>query len=249
MHWASPSHFTACFLLPPPSLSFLLPKSQTSSPPAAMLKRQRPPSPSSSSIPFINDSPADLIERNSKRRRTVPPVLDGTARGWAAPRENEEEEDYTYSDHEVDIVAPRHDYQQQAPSQYKSTNTMLRELHTLHQHRLLFATSTVAHNSDTNATITSPLYPAPYPRHATPEKGHLQPQHDRLRTAHVSPLIDKGSQVNDTSMEEVNRVTERYEGTNKFLGSLFLSRRRKLDSSDEIPAHVLAFRTHTHLYY
>ncbi|KAF8203284.1 hypothetical protein BJ912DRAFT_943493 [Pholiota molesta] len=204
-----------------------------------MLKRQRQPSPppSSPSIPIVAESPADLVERNSKRRRTAAPVLDGTARGWApeqAPPDDDEE--YTYSDDEQDVAHGPHPYPLQSQSEYTSANTMLRELHTMHQHRLLFSSPSEGQNSNTPLS-PNPLDTTPLNRYHPPtsDKTHLPLQNEQMQSAYVSQSIDKGLHSDGLLMEEAIRVAELYEGPNKYLGSLFLSRRRKLDSSDEIP--------------
>ncbi|KIM48430.1 hypothetical protein M413DRAFT_440160 [Hebeloma cylindrosporum] len=199
-----------------------------------MLKRQRAPSPplTSSSVPLVNDTSGDLIERKVKRRRTQPPVLDGASRGWARPLEDpsEDEEDFC-SDDEVENLASSHPSQQdQSQSEYKSTNTMLRELHTLQQHRICFSSPSPAPQT----TSLSSGLPHLTISSRSPDKGLLL-QQERLRPAFPSALMEKGYKGDGIASDEVNRVTERYEGTNKFIGSLFLSRRRELYSADKIP--------------
>jgi hypothetical protein len=173
-----------------------------------MLKRQRAPSPplSFSSVPFISDTPGDLIERKVKRRRTQPPVLDGTSRGWARPPEtaSEDEEDLI-SDDEAELLVPSHPSQQQ--SEYKSTNTMLRELHTLQQHRIYFSSSSTTQNTSLSTSLPHLTISSCHP-----DKGILPPQQERLRAAMP---IEKGYQDDGITTDEVNRVTERYEERNK----------------------------------
>ena len=77
--------------------------------------------------------------RSTKRRRTLPPVLDGAQRGWAKSLEDDEEEDDEYDDDDNYGNHPSPLDTQAAQSEYQTTNSMLRDLHTLHQHRLLFA--------------------------------------------------------------------------------------------------------------
>ncbi|KAF9480450.1 hypothetical protein BDN70DRAFT_877590 [Pholiota conissans] len=202
-----------------------------------MLKRQRQPSPlpSSPSIPFVADAPSDMIERDSKRRRTVPPVLEGAARGWAAGQSVPNDDDeYTYSDDEVqpDIPNPN---QCQSTSEYKSTNTMLRELHTMHQHRLLFASPSDGQNSNILHT-PNPMYTMSINSYqpSMSDKTHLPLPNECMRPVHTSQLVGKIVQSDGMLTEEAARVAELYEGPNKYLGSLFLSRRHTLDSSDEV---------------
>jgi len=227
-----------------------------------MLKRQRPvsPPPTFSSIPLVvADPPADFVGRDTKRRRTLPPVLDGAHRGWAQTPlpisiAEDDEEDYI-SDDEIENIAPNFSnncslIQQQQPgdkAEYSSTNSFLRELHTLQQHRLLFpspppppsASSFSSCGSNPKDTTHSPNILS-YSGHYPPlNKGHsnLSPQLpvERLRmSSHMSPTpFPKLSQQQSPGLpiDEIHSVTEHYEDTNKFLGSLFLSRRRILDSS------------------
>ncbi|KAF8807193.1 hypothetical protein BYT27DRAFT_7232754 [Phlegmacium glaucopus] len=231
-----------------------------------MLKRQRPvsPPPASSSVPLVvADPPADLAVRDTKRRRTLPPVLDGAYRGWAQTpplsisNAEDDEEDYI-SDDEIENIAPNFSTtysltQQQQPgdkAEYSSANSFLRELHTLQQHRLLFssppphpsASSLLAWGPNSkNATYSSNTLS--YSDYPPLTKGHsnvppqLPIERPRL-SSHMSPTpISKLSQQpsHGPPIDEIHSVSEHYEGTNKFLGSLFLSRRRVIDSSDQRP--------------
>lgn len=252
-----------------------------------MLKRQRPvsPPPTFPSVPLVTaDPPTDFVERDTKRRRTLPPVLDGASRGWAqAPplsinnAEDDDEEDYI-SDDAVENITPNFSIncsltQQQQPgnkdkAEYTSTNSFLRELHTLQQHRLLSSSSRAPSSSSSflcgsnskDATHSSNVlsysgYPPPL------TKGHfnLLPQFEEPRVPSHMPLTPVAKlfqqQSHEFPIDEIHSVTEHYEGTNKyvgltdvpaftnfsfvfarrFLGSLFLSRRRILDSSDQRP--------------
>jgi len=219
-----------------------------------MLKRQRPvsPPPTFSSVPLvIADPPVDFMERNSKRRRTLPPVLDGASRGWAqAPPlsinnvEDEDDEDYI-SDDEIENIAPNfsinYSLTQQQPddrAEYTSTNSFLRELHVLQQRRLLSSllppsssasSSSFLYGSNSKDVQSSNILSySGYP----PRTKGLPPQ-PRV-PSHMPPTpIAKLSQQQSHGLpiDEIHNVTEHYEGTNKFLGSLFLSRRRVLGSS------------------
>ncbi|KJA25955.1 hypothetical protein HYPSUDRAFT_64182 [Hypholoma sublateritium FD-334 SS-4] len=166
-----------------------------------MLKRQRNSSPTpapSASTPVFADEPPD---RDTKRRRTAAPELDGRARGWATQPDGDDDDEYISQDEAPDPALPRSE-------EYKSANTMLRELHTLHQHRLLFASS-------------------PQPTSS--------PAADKWHVPLLTPPPQKCGQPGGPSVEEATRVAQQYEATNRNLGLLFLSRRRKLDPSDEIP--------------
>ena len=211
-----------------------------------MLKRQRQvsPTPTFSSVPLVIADPyADFMGRNTKRRRTLPPVLDGTCRGWAVaplPINNEEddgEEDYI-SDDEIKNIVPSCSIdcsltQQQQPGDkagYTSTNSFLRELHTLQQHRLLFSSpppppsasaSSFLYGSNPKDAAHSSSYSG---YHSPPIKGHfnlqLQLPIERPRvSSHTSPTPTaklSQQQSHGFPIDEIHSVTEHYEGTNKY---------------------------------
>ena len=148
-----------------------------------MLKRQRNTSPHpapSGSTPMFADEPTD---RDSKRRRTAAPVLDGAARGWIAQPDDEDDDEYVSHDEAPYPALPRSE-------EYKCTNNMLRELHTLHQHRLLFA---------------SPPQPA------------SAPTHDKWHAPLLMPPPQKGSLPAEIPVEEATRVAQQYEATNRYV--------------------------------
>lgn len=179
-----------------------------------MLKRQRASSPPlpSSSVPLITDTLGDVIERTAKRRRTQPPVLDGASRGWARPlgTPSDDEEDLLSDDEVEPLVASHPSQQHQQQSEYKFTNTMLRELHTLQQHRISFSSPSTTQNT----SLSSSLPHLTISSHHS-DKELFPPQQERLRPALTSVLMEKGYQDDGIAIDEVNRVTERYEGTNK----------------------------------
>jgi len=213
-----------------------------------MLKRQRPfsPPPTFSSVPFvIADPPADLVGRDTKRRRTLPPVLDGASRGWAQTpplsigNVEDDEEDYI-SDDEIENIAPNFSInccltqqQQQQPgdkAEYASANSFLRELHTLQQHRLLFSSppppaSSFLSCGSNSKDVSYSSNILSYSGHPPLPKGHsnlpAQLPIERSRvSSHLSPtLISKLSQQPSCGLpfDEINSVTEHYEGTNKYV--------------------------------
>ncbi|KAF8895047.1 hypothetical protein CPB84DRAFT_1963271 [Gymnopilus junonius] len=206
-----------------------------------MLKRQRRTSPFlPSSIPLISDSPDDFIDRDSKRRRTTPPVLDGPSRGWTAHLPQlEDDEEYYDDEYPPSYNQPLDPSLEQTSlkSEYKSANAILRELHVLHQHRLLFPPSDTMPSGTYNAHPPTPTSPHFFLSEEPPLiKCHVQspPQDHQRTTAFTHTSMVKDAQQELPLLEEVSRVTERYESINKFLGSLFISRRRVLDTSDEI---------------
>jgi len=223
-----------------------------------MLKRSRPisPPPTSSSVPLVApDPPADLVGRDTKRRRTLPPVLDGTCRGWAqAPplliNISEDEEDDYISDDEIENIAPHSSTncnlnQQPDKAEYTSTNSFLRELHTLQQHRLLFSSpqppsvpAFLSCGSNPKDAVHSSNILSYAGYHPPPPltKGHfnflsqLPVEGPRVSSQHMLPTPISKQPSYGSPIDEIHSVTEHYEGTNKFLGSLFLSRRRVLGS-------------------
>ena len=204
-----------------------------------MLKRQRPvsPTPTFLSVPLvIADPSADFVGRDTKRRRTLPPVLDGAYRGWAqAPlsidNEDDGEEDYI-SDDEIKNIAPNSSIscqQQQQPGDkagYTSTNSFLRELHTLQQHRLLSfspppppsSASSLLCGSNSKDAVQFSSYSG---YHSPPIKGHFNlPLQLRPRvSSHMSPTPTaklSQQQSHGFPIDEIHSVTEHYEGTNKY---------------------------------
>lgn len=211
-----------------------------------MLKRQRQvsPTPTFSSVPLVIADPyADFAGRDTKRRRTLPPVLDGVCRGWAhAPlfinnEEDDGEEDYI-SDDEIENIVPNSSINfsltQQQPGDkagYTSANSFLRELHTLQQHRLLFSSPPPSHSPsastspflcDSNSKDTAHSY------HSPPIKDHfthglpLQLPIERPQvSSHMSstPSTAKLSQQQSHGfpIDEIHSVTEHYEDTNKYV--------------------------------
>ena len=207
-----------------------------------MLKRQRPisPTPTFSSVPLVIADP--FVERDTKRRRTLPPVLDGACRGWApAPlsindEEDDGEEDYI-SDDENKYISPNCSIKcSPTPQQpgdkagYTSTNSFLRELHTLQQHRLLFSSPPLPPSASTSSFLCgSNLKDAAYSSsysgyHFPPIKGNfnlpLQLPIERPRvSSYMSPTPTpklSQQQSHGFPINEIHSVTEHYEGTNKY---------------------------------
>ncbi|TFK41388.1 hypothetical protein BDQ12DRAFT_438504 [Crucibulum laeve] len=215
-----------------------------------MLKRQRAvsPPPSTPSVPLLDSSSMDmLIDRDPKRRRTLPPVLDGPSRGWGRPYTDDSyEEDYEENDSDP-IYPDTGDHDAVAALdtvEYKSANNVLRELHTLNQHRLLFASTSNVPPHYLPMKRTSHTYLPPTA--SSDSDAHLPPtflktflpaisERPRLHSATLSHHNDEPENKNTHGMfvEEGHCVKERYESSNKFLGSLFLSRRRELGSSTD----------------
>lgn len=236
-----------------------------------MLKRQRPstPPPSLDEIPSFPDRPIRPIphreippdifshESRAKRRRILPPVLDGAQRGWGKPPlsvphadDSDGEEDWIDGE---DDAEPGHFAESPDYTDYKQADTMLHEMHALHQHRLMF----IQPNSQPPSHLYLPPhagFSAPPPPMATYPHNLWQSTHGLRHPPSISsngkvfiptlpecPLpefyshLPHAAQAHTESaahtpldFHEVRSVRERYEDTNKLLGSVFLSRRREL---------------------
>ncbi|KAK7058257.1 hypothetical protein VNI00_001888 [Paramarasmius palmivorus] len=209
-----------------------------------MLKRQRPSSPSPASFP----SPDPFSESipNSKRQRVLPPTLDGKLRSREARRfvndSDWEEDEEVYEDDDALGYTSSSSFLDD--SAYKSTNNFLHELHTLQRHRLLFAQSQAPIPKADLVYLRS--LPAQSPSSNTSPTSEWQKDHARAQ----NNVWSSDDSQTRTNAEEagVNRTThaghaednsegkfvkDRYEDTNRMLGSLFLSRRRELGDSEE----------------
>jgi len=243
-----------------------------------MLKRQRPPTPPPSldEIPSLTpfpdrpirpiphrETPLDMFshESRAKRRRIHPPVLDGAQRGWGKPPalsvphadDSDGEEDWIdgEDDAETGHFAASPDY-----TDYKRANTMLHDMHALHQHRL---TSTQPNSQPPShlylpahaGFLAPPLLMATHPHnfwHST--HGLHQPPSISSNSKvfiptlperplpefyshlpHAAQAPTESASHTPLDFHEVKSVRERYEDTNKLLGSVFLSRRRELQES------------------
>ncbi|KAJ6509302.1 hypothetical protein C8R47DRAFT_17559 [Mycena vitilis] len=185
-----------------------------------MLKRHRPvsPPPPGPSIPLVSDTLPDSHRRESKRRRILPPSLDGQARRSSF---GIDEDDGEEDDDEMDGRTPSGS---RAPgsnvhnAEYESANTFLHDLHALHRHRLIFASPSPPFQPE----ISSPLrfQHKPYLPPSLPDYPRIPDKQD------ASGMRDFGRGL---PFEEVQSVKERYEDTNRLLGSLFLTRRKQLD--------------------
>ena len=180
-----------------------------------MLKRQRPssPPPSVSNVPLISDPPLDYADRPSKRCRTKPPSLNGAERGWATIADDEEddgEEDvYDESPSNTASYATSTSIPPEPHiTHYKSTNDLLRELHVLNQHRLVFSTPTSSCHSGLDSHTSSG-------------------QKDQYSVGYM-PLAQIGAQVSYQThgskqgddgqvWEEAQLVQDRYEAHNRFV--------------------------------
>lgn len=200
-----------------------------------MLKRR-----ASSPLPTsMSDVPIILDEKlhDPKRRRILPPVLDGQMRGWGTPQDKMYETFDEEDDGEEDIPDdedPDATYNKHLDSPYKSANGFLHELHTLQRHRLLFSSQS-AHEFSPNRRRDAPSVKDPAstraPIHSSTSGGGEE-----------SSLL---LATNSGKQQELNSVRNHYEEMNRWtfftfeskqiliafcrlLGSVVLSRRREL---------------------
>jgi len=212
-----------------------------------MLKRQRPVSPPpSSDVPLIA---IDISHQNheAKRRRTLAPVLDGEKRGWGISHlesyDDEEQVEELQQDLEQNIIED--EGQSHDSGMYKSANSFLHDLHALYQHRLTFSSSSTSTPSSSNPTSqqrqpsSSPLRtPSSQPSYDnTPMKSNLPPISELSSISSFDQDLNTQKEECDVgdgmTSYEVQRVKERYEDTNRLLGSLVLSRRRELQGAPD----------------
>ena len=175
-----------------------------------MLKRQRAISPPSLDVPFITPDAIDMSSHHPvKRRRVVAPVLDGEKRGWRAEMDNELEDKYSYEDDDSEgreIAGEGQEEDFGAAETYKSTNSILHDLHALYRHRMRMSpnstsmpTSLQPYPASLSSSLNHPLYKF---SHHTAAKSILQPISDH--PPGLGPF-------------EVQRVKERYEDTNRYV--------------------------------
>ncbi|KAI0307590.1 hypothetical protein B0F90DRAFT_1813041 [Multifurca ochricompacta] len=201
-----------------------------------MLKRQRPSSP----LPFVqatetefpsNSSEQTPTEHGAKRRRIFAPPLDGPSRGWGPLHiefDDEGDEDNT-----MEGWSPNPGLE--GAGEYKAVNVILHDLHAEQQLRRL---SPLSHScSSLFGTFSSHSWPSPtrqFPLARKPGFAIYPPPH----LIQDAPLSESDRQDVHTSdpkgtlhCGEDMSVYERYEETNRFLGSVFLERRRDLSAS------------------
>ncbi|TFY72642.1 hypothetical protein EVG20_g377 [Dentipellis fragilis] len=217
--------------------------------PLAMLKRQRASSPIPSMMPEIpllpsDPSPIDYTQHAMKRRRMVPPSLDGSMRGWnVAPIPNDaddgEESWYPRDDMGCSNHASTSQSTSQGTGEYTKFNSLLHDLHAEHQFRRMISPSSgstipfVANDHrgqpflHSNATIHHPT-PARQPRPScvlpmpfsppSPEPD-AHPQDGQLSIlkglyAGSAPLLGT---LEDVIPDEGQKVKENYAGANKWV--------------------------------
>lgn len=192
-----------------------------------MLKRQRASSPLPLAQATVPESPPISSDPASskhgvKRRRISAPSLDGPSRGWGESSvafEDEEDEDDIIMDGRTLSTRPNlRESSLKSAGAYRMVNSLLHDLHAEQQHRRMMSS---AANPD--------LQLAPFSSHgwASPVPLSRKPSY----VTHPLPQEVPATGVNNrTRCEEDVSVYERYEETNRYLGSVFLGRRRDLSA-------------------
>ncbi|KAI0336033.1 hypothetical protein GY45DRAFT_1430212 [Cubamyces sp. BRFM 1775] len=207
-----------------------------------MLKRQR------SSPSFVPESPyaatpepaIDVFERVAKRRRQFAPPLDRTSHNSWAMDDTDGEEDVEGEESSAGRQAtsdPERGQRMNQAGEYRNVNSLLHDLHAEQRHRMLFSSS-LSQSHLSMLHHTEPPYVAASADKTLPALSSnnlptAPPPHE-IRKAPSSFTISIPSK--DAAMVdhvEVQRVIERYEDTNRYLGSVFLNRRRQFDTTSQ----------------
>jgi len=183
----------------------------------SMLKRQRQssPPPASSNFHLLPNLGAE--EPHLKRRRTQQPTQDEEASQAVGDDDIYE----GYRDNLLTHAATHESTEMTNTSEeYKSANTMLRDLHILNQHRLMF--SLPSPHSISTSQISSlnptqqPPYPVPYTGYSTPPTKLHPVQTGKMSKPHSSRhKFSEQGQALAGRLEGASVVSENYENINK----------------------------------
>jgi len=191
------------------------------------LPKRRRVSPEAMEEDDLDSIPHSDSARDSKRRRTAAPSLDGMSRGWEPPsppatqsssssfkysteRGDEDNESDWDTENDESHSSRSEDWKHDV-SEYGYANTLL---HTLHAQSRLRVQPIFYHYHQPGQL------PSPSPSVA---------ENEFVSQGRTNTDIVESPDV------ECQLVKERYEERNKLLGSLFLSRRRDLHDSNSIP--------------
>ncbi|KAI9057181.1 hypothetical protein FKP32DRAFT_1681916 [Trametes sanguinea] len=185
----------------------------------------------------------DLFERVAKRRRPFVPTRDqGGAQGgsfWPIDDTDGEEDVEGDDDSSGQQERSEQAARLQQAGDYRHVNSLLHDLHAEQRHRLLFSSTLPP------SLLSTPQYhPAEHSRSAPQSSDKITPtlscggdtssahseSQKPLPTFTIS-IPSKDASVMDHV--EVRHVEERYADMNRYLGSLFLSRRKPSDSSGQ----------------
>lgn len=178
-----------------------------------MLKRQRPssPFPSSSDAPIACDPYNDLhLPPTTKRQRIAPPSLDGPSRGWGmshtaetSPNANDGEDDSEYDEEDDEISCASNSEAHLIREKYKSTNTMLSELH---RHRI---------PPSAPQLHSTPLAPTPEAKWTNPPKSPSSRVGHAGGVNRADPRRISKSEGNAAPFTESQDSADKYKQTNK----------------------------------
>ncbi|KZV77630.1 hypothetical protein PENSPDRAFT_8781 [Peniophora sp. CONT] len=206
-----------------------------------MLKRARastpPPASTPDILPMLPDEPS--ARHTLKRRRILPPSLDGPSRGMNYPstqpqQQPADDDGEEYMDDDDDEQGR---VQVPLPQTYKAVNSLLHDLHAEHQHRLLWS----------SPLPSTPFAPVPTYPHSSSVSAVGAAQYHNAQAAHaqlphfIAPptnmygrskqLVDVQLPTPPPSAVQGEDAAMQYEDTNRLLREAFLNRRRQLSSS------------------
>ncbi|KAM5538230.1 hypothetical protein V8D89_008117 [Ganoderma adspersum] len=182
----------------------------------------------------------DMSERVVKRMRHCPPpqlqywALEKGKASWRAG-ESDGEEDADVDEQVAGPSAPsEHAQRLQHAGEYKDVNSLLHDLHAEQRHRMLFSTSPPTHlpfmsHGRPYIDDYDDSFPSAPSKLVAADSTYPELHHDSHRnpTSFTISIPSKDDSIVDHI--EVQRVTQQYEDMNRFLGGLFLHRRRQCD--------------------
>jgi len=191
-----------------------------------MLKRQRPVSPSPISPDYPMDLDSSLLTCH-KRRKTLSPSQPSDPQFKPIHTHSQSEDESDLDDplfNDSHHVTRRRDVQDvPSSSEYKAVNSLLRDLHALHQHRLIFSQPSL------RPVLSSPHHNRPAAILSTPRsRSALGLELSSPSELFRQDMADATQKSLGSHEDYGENIGGRYEGVNRVLGSLFLTRRRQL---------------------
>ena len=191
-----------------------------------MLKRQRS-SPSFSQDAYASpEPPIDVYERIVKRRRqAAPPNVHNMDKGKAVWRRGDSEGESDVDDAEECVERAQSEQAQrlEQAGEYKNVNTLLHDLHAEQRHRMLFSSSPLpSHTPDFHhvSSHADPQVHQSLPSSSTRtvparvETIPYQESHKLMPSFTISLPSEKEDMID---YAEVQRVTQAYEETNRYV--------------------------------